>query len=169
MTFTGNTETNMETEIFDGNALLRSAREYLRDNWLKGVDCPCCHQFVKRYRRPMHSSQAAGLIALYRASNKGETYCHIHEFVNYLGSGDFAKLRFWGLVEEEPKDKNDKAKKTSGRWKLTEKGCMFVRAEIGVQSHVTIFNKKCYGLQGKQVTIGQVLGKKFDYSELMGN
>jgi hypothetical protein len=71
------------------------------------------------------------------------------------------------LVEEAPKDPADKAKRTSGKWALTDKGTLWVDSLATVQSHVKIYDGRLLGFEGEQITIQDALGKDFDYSELM--
>lgn len=143
---------------------LLEAKEYLRANWEKGVTCPCCKQSVKKYRRAIHSSMCLALINLYKISKGGKEYHHISDFVGNFG--DFSKFRYWGLVEEKEKEDGED-KRTSGYWKITEKGIAFVLGEVKVKSHILIFNKKVYGFDGNDVTIQELLKKKFSYEELM--
>lgn len=142
---------------------ISQAKEYLRSNFDKGVDCPCCGQFVKLYHRPIYGSQAVSLINLYKL---GPGYHHISGFNSgRTGGGDFAKLRFWGLAEEQPN--TDDGKRTSGMWAITEKGIAWVKSEITVQKYVDIFNQTPVSFSGEQVNIKNVLGDKFDYEGLM--
>lgn len=108
---------------------------------------------------------AAHLIKLYnldRSQNK--RYFHIGEFCP-KHPGDFAKLVYWGLVEEQVNEDTDK--RTSGSWAITKKGKEFVCNEITVMSHVNLYDSRVMGFDGTQVNIQTILGKKFNYEELM--
>lgn len=146
---------------------IQEGKDMLREKWEKGVDCPCCGQLVKRYSRSMHTMMAVALIALYRAWIDDHEYHHISEFAEYRGIGDFAKLRYWGLIEEKEKGEGDDHKRTSGYWKITEKGELFVKGKISVPRRVALFNQKFLGLEGDPMTIQEALGKKFNYQDLM--
>lgn len=142
---------------------ISQAKEYLKSNFDKGVDCPCCGQLVKLYHRPIYGSQAVSLINLYKL---GPGYHHISGFNSgRTGGGDFAKLRFWGLAKEQPNE--DDGKRTSGMWAITEKGIDWVLGTISVQKYVDIYNQKPISFSGDQVYIREVLGDKFNYEELM--
>lgn len=154
---------------------LSEVKQNLRDNWNEGIECPACTQFVKIYKRQITSSMAYALILLYRYfdKNPGEEYVHMNDYLNSIEglpfpvkSGDNAKLRYWGLLEEKPEVRDDSSKR-AGYWKITEMGKQFVRGEIGVQSHARVFNSKAYGLIGDVIDIHQALGNKFNYGELM--
>jgi len=145
---------------------LENAKQELRDNWQKGVECQCCHQFVKVYKRPIYSGIVKSLIGLYHLD---DGYHHVSEFQlgQKSGGGDFAKLVYWGLIEERPKNESTKEKRTSGFWHITDKGRLFVLGELMVLSHIWLFDGKSFGFTGKEVGVREVLGKKFNYEELM--
>lgn len=148
---------------------MEEAKQLLKDNWEKGIDCPCCTQFVRLYKRPLYLAQAYSLIRLYKLCQDDYTYHHISKISqeNASGGGDFAKLIYCGLVEEKPKDEDDETKRTSGYWRITRKGTDFVEASVTVKSHIRIYDGSFYGLIGKEISIKDALGKKFNYEELM--
>lgn len=146
---------------------LAEARIWLQYLLEKGQVCPCCKQFAKIYKRPIYGTMAKHLINLYWASHIADgAYCHISSFCP-KHPGDFAKLVYWGLVEEKPKDEDNTSTRTSGFWKITEKGKQFVLNQISIPSHIRLYDGKLLGTTGQQVTIKDVLGKDFDYDELM--
>ncbi len=153
---------------------LEEIKSFLRENMAKGVHCPACEQFVKVYRRPMHATMALTLIRLYHLDRLDvfiPRYHHVKEIVKGIsdtGTNDFSKLRYWGLIEEEPKG-SSLNKKSSGMWKITTDGINFVRGSIEVPSRVIILNKRFLGFTGEPVTIQKVLGERFNYHDLMKN
>jgi hypothetical protein len=155
-------------------ATLKEAKDVLRAEWNEGIECPCCTQFVKLYKRKITSSMAYALILLYRyfEANPDQEWVHMNDYLNTLDipfpvkSGDNAKLRYWDLLEEKPEQRDDGSNR-AGYWKLTELGREFVEGEITVRSHAKVFNSKSYGLTGVDVTIHEALGNKFNYDELM--
>lgn len=149
------------------DSTLDEAKQYTRENWEKGVRCPCCDQLVKLYKRPLYATIAVNLIRLYRL-NRSE-YHHITKILlpNSSGGGDFAKLVYWGLVEEQPKPADDTKKRTTGMWRITDKGVQFVEKRRNIPSHVQLYDGRFLGLIGDPVSIVEVLGKKFNYEELM--
>lgn len=95
-------------------------------------------------------------------------YLHIPTSGAINGGGDYAKLRYWGLIEKSPHNPDPK-KKSSGLWRLSTTGRDFAL------NRVTI-NSTCYyshppgeilGFEPDQVSIVDALGKHFDYSSLM--
>lgn len=156
-------------------ATIAEAKEMLRKNLTEGVECPCCKQFVKMYRRGITSSMAVGLIQLYKYDRKhpGE---HVH-VATYLESipgmrgiprltGDFAKLEHWGLTEPLSQKRDDGSKR-NGYHRITKLGRMFVEGSARVGKYVMIYNGKVYGNGDETVDIKQALKNHFDYSELM--
>ena len=143
---------------------IAEAKEYLRQNFDKGANCPCCTQFTKRYSRKLTSGMAVALINLYNISDR--EYVHI-ERLGRLNGGEFAQLAHWGLIEEKPNE-DDGTKRTSGYWHITLRGVNFVKGSTRVASHVYTFNGKRLGFSETSTDIHEALGKKFNYSELMG-
>lgn len=143
---------------------IQEAKQYLRQTFEKGSTCPCCGQGVKLYHRPIYFNQAFSLINLYKL---GPGYFHISAFsTGRTGGGDFAKLRFWGLIAEQPN--TDDGKRTSGMWEITEKGINWVLGETTVQKYVDIYNQKPISFSSDQISIREALGNDFNYDELMG-
>ena len=150
---------------------LKEAKAFLRENWEAGATCPCCTQNVKKYPRPIHGSMAYLLIRLYKLDRNNPDYYHVTQIYDKgksNGSDDFSKFQVWGMIEQRTKEDGQKGR-TSGYWKITEKGRQWVRGEITVPSHAYMFNKKCYGFSEDGVTIREALGIKFDYEELINS
>jgi hypothetical protein len=82
-------------------------------------------------------------------------------------AGDHAKLRYWGLIEEEPVRRDDGGR--AGWWQITDRGEQFVRGTLKVPKYALIFDGRLLRLDetGGYVTITDALGKKFDWTELM--
>lgn len=154
---------------------IEEGKKYLRENWdaSKGVDCPCCGQLVKLYNRKLHSVMAACLVRMYRLDRqKPNEYFYAGEIINGIiktGTGDLSKLRYWGLIAEQPKDDSDESRRTSGFWAITEKGRRFVETKITVPSHLKMFDGKFFGFSEDHITIHHALGDKFNYMELIGD
>ncbi len=149
---------------------LEEAKALLREHFDEGMDCPCCGQFVKKYRYKLFATSARALIDLYHLTNKtGETYHHVSKFAEArLGqarASHFAELRFWGLAA--PMDKKTATQNSKGMWRITRYGRMFVEGEMSVRQFVSVFNNGFMGFDGDQVNIHEALGNKFDYKELM--
>jgi hypothetical protein len=149
---------------------IEEGKNYLRANYEKGCVCPCCGQYVKAYWRNIYSTVARDLIHLYRLQNNEDRYYHISDIrTSTSGGGDLAKLISWGLVEEMPKDPNNVKQRTSGYWKITEKGKRFVENTLKVEKYAVYYNNKLLRYEGRLVGIKDCLSNKFNYEELMSN
>lgn len=147
------------------DATLQECKDWLRRHHVRGVECPSCGQFVKKYRRPINASWARSLIWMTR---QGDRWIDVpKEAPRYvLSSREFAKLVHWDMIEERPND--DKKKRTSGQWRVRPVGFAFARGEIVVPPAVWLYNNTFQGFCTKpQVSIRDVLKKKFDYEALM--
>jgi len=114
--------------------LIKEAKQYLKDNWQKGVECPCCRQLVKLYKRPMHHSMLRMLINLYLLDRTKSDYYHLTQIIGELkltGTTDFAILTYWGFIIRR-KNTGGERGRTSGMWLITPKGKQFVENRISV-------------------------------------
>lgn len=140
---------------------LEEAKQFLRNNWEKGVECPCCTQHVRLWKHSINSAIARTLIAMYRKN--GTDWVHIMKDIHLTTMYGIAE--FWELIV--PKTENDEDKKSSGYWKLTERGRQFVTAQIIIPRYKWVFENKVRRTSTDYVGIGDCLGKKFNYRELM--
>jgi hypothetical protein len=154
----------------DITASIAEAKTKLYDELRSGAICPCCHQFVKMYKRKLNSGMALTLLRIHYHHKtewvQVKSFLRIHQYTN---SHDWTLLRFWGLMEEYDQDPEDESKKSNGIWKVTPMGIDFIERRIRVKSHILTYNGRCYGMEGKEIDILDALGKKnqFHYQELM--
>lgn len=133
-----------------------------------GTICGACDQRVKEYRRIVGASQASALIRLFLAAPDGEWRHVDHLGLTTNQRGDFAKLRFWGLIEERPKDDEDTTTRTSGLWRIEEKGRAFVNGRRNIRPYCWMYDgEPTEWAPESDWSIRDALGKKFDYEELM--
>lgn len=143
---------------------IAEARAYVNSGLRKGVKCPCCTQYCKVYQRQIHSTMSRMLISLFRL---GQGYHHLNDIMSVKnGWGDFAKLAYWGLIEEMV-DTGIKDGRTTGYWRITSKGIQFVLREIPLPKYAEVYNGRLLRVIGDDVFIDQTLGHKFNYRELM--
>jgi len=148
---------------------IEEAKQFLRENWKEGVNCPCCTQYVRLWKYQIHTTMTRLLIALYRLSKSGEEFHHINTLWEIVGNksmgGDFAKLTLWDLIAPMPKDSTQN-KRATGYWKITPLGKQFVENKVSVDKILYTFDGVPYIKEGK-VTVIDTLKKKFNYEELM--
>lgn len=171
-------EANKELATDIKNLALESHTESLKGSLFtsaklkEGCKCPVCNQNVKMYKKKVDSQMAFFLIKLHRLTKKNpfKTFFHVQDDINVTlkVGGSWAKLRYWELIEEQPKDNSVTEKKTSGMWRITDKGMMFVEGNLSIPKYVKLYNQGFYGYDGdERVSIEQALKDKFNYRELM--
>ena len=147
----------------------------------KGVICPVCTQFAKRYARPIRAGMVLGLGVLYAYDNNHPAeWCHVEkEFKRVrpeVRGGDWCKLRFWGMIEPAPKheddaldmETSDSENPRSGLWRITPRGRDFIDGSIRVQERALVFNNKCYGFSGQMMNVLQIMqAGGFQYGDIM--
>lgn len=157
----------MDDRRFSDYALLGEARKWVTQAAQDGgVTCPCCTQLAKVYRRPLGAAMAYGLIRAYRKA--GRVPFHMPTVLDHI-AGDHAKLRYWGLIEEEPIRRADGGR--AGWWQVTELGEQFIHRTKAVPKYALIFDGRLLRLDtsGGYVTVTQALGQKFNWAELMAD
>lgn len=145
------------------NLTLDNARKWISQQSVDGAKCPCCSQFVKVYWRSINARQAVALIRLYKHVQPG-TFAHVDAFGD--PSNEISKLRYWGLIEEQP-NISDPDKKRTGFWRMTPHGVKFVQHKVLIPKYAVLYLGEFKHLAEPLVSIHQVLGKKFSYHELM--
>jgi hypothetical protein len=156
-------------------ATLEEAKAWLRERFGEGADCPCCHQYVKLYKRKLNSGMAAGLVIMYRshlADRKAPFDTHALLFRGSRLDADFAKLRFWELIERvEIVDDGVSHPRRGSKYRITDLGCQFVERQISVPKYVHLYNdspvKSYDDLNHEVIDLDHALGSKFNYQELM--
>lgn len=143
---------------------IADGKQFLRNGWQQGVNCPCCGQLVKLYDRKLNSGMAIFLLGLYGSTFEGN-FEHASTVLVGTKSLDYSVLRHWRLIEED--NRLVAGKRKSGFWRVSERGRKFVEAKITVPSHVKLFNNKLVGFSEDRISITQALGKNFDYNEVM--
>lgn len=157
------------------DASLEEAKAWLRERFEDGAQCPCCDQRVQLYKRPLTSSMMYVLVELHRyfSGSHAEPWVHVGRYMSEknvpeaIRGGDFAKMRFWGLIEEKPEIRDDGSPR-AGYYRITDLGKRFVRGEVRVPAYVFLYNEKPVKREVTEtVSIQEALGKKFNYRELM--
>lgn len=156
----GDTLTMEQSEL----VTLADARAWLGDQLQRGgAVCPCCSQLAKIYKRKLNSNMARTLIIGYRTV--GLAWFHAPTTVG--DRGELAKLRYWGLVEEEQTLRADGGR--AGWWRVTSKGEQFILGRIELPAHALVYDGELLRLDESDGLIGirAALGEKFSYQELM--
>lgn len=145
---------------------LGQAREWLSEQLMdKGATCPCCNQFARVYKRKLNANMARTIVQGYQKAKLD--WFHAPTVVG--DRGELAKLRYWGLVEEEHAVRPDGGR--TGWWRITVAGERFVLGKIWVPAHALVYDSKLLRLDdsGGRINITDALGRKFNYRELMAS
>ena len=139
-------------------ALMKAAKD-------KGVDCPCCEQLVKVYKRRVNSSMARGLIAMYK--EYGTSFGSLQDVRRKHGllNKEESVMRYWGLIKEQDIKRQDGGR--AGFWCVTPLGEQWIKNQTTILRYAHIYNGKCLEIEGKPTTIQNALGKDFNLQELM--
>jgi len=143
---------------------LADARAWLADQLQRsGAICPCCSQLAKVYKRKLNSNMARTLIIGYRTVQMA----WFHAPTTVGDRGELAKLRYWGLVEEEQTLRGDGGR--AGWWRVTPKGQQFILGQIELPAHALVYDGALLRLDESDgyISIRDALGEKFSYQELM--
>lgn len=151
---------------------IQEAKDYLKANADAGCDCPVCDRYVKIYKRHLNAGIVINLLEFYwRDNRKPGDWVHPYEIMRKNSSRfnmEYAKLGWWGLVEKAPPEVGGKTKST-GLWRITDKGKKFAIGHLTVPAKVHIYDDRIVGYSEEQTTVVGALQKKFDYQELMDN
>lgn len=141
------------------------AKLWTRANMSEGVDCPVCTRNVKMYRRRLTPAMASAVRTSYRAH--GTDWHRTANLWSRTEDADGQKLRYWGLVVPE-RDPKTNPKGRTGVWRVTDLGVEWLAGRVTVSSHALVFDSRCFGLVGDQVTFEDALNDDgFDLAELM--
>ena len=152
----------------EGLNSLAVARDYIEANRTDGINCPCCDQFAKEYKRKLGAEVVRFVIWLDRYCAEGKSL-HVNDWSdvssNRRGGGDYAKSAHWGLARLMPNA--DTGKRTSGLWQPTQLGRDFARGLRSIPKYVHLYNNQATRFSGPLVYASQSVGEGFDYAELM--
>jgi hypothetical protein len=136
---------------------IRQARDHMSEHFDEGTKCPCCGQFVKKYKRKLNSGMVRTLIQIYR--HHPTSYVHVKDMLKcykYPNSHDWTLLKHWGILTV-----NDR-----GMYKITQMGMAFLGG-APTHSHIYMYNNKMMGFAGDSTTISEAYGEPFSLTELM--
>tara|TARA_R110000782_G_scaffold33316_1_gene80521 strand:- start:1823 stop:2305 length:483 start_codon:yes stop_codon:yes gene_type:complete len=145
---------------------LAESKEWLQDNVEGGAICPCCERLDKVYNRKIGDATVRIIFALYKHSQQNVgSYFPIEAFVPDQKYGrDFPILRLIDLLERA--DNDDPTKKTSGQYRLTEKGANFARGLLAIPERLIIYHNELIGVSENNKFITE-FWPNFNYQELM--
>ena len=130
-------------------------------------NCPCCQRYAQVYKRRIYDSIARQLIRLYTLGGDKDYVNAVHLILKGSHSTqDFQKAKYFDLIERRPLSEDDLGK-TSGWWRLTERGVQFVQGKLAIPHIALVFDDNVLGFEGNPVTIKDCLDEHFSYERLM--
>ncbi len=134
------------------------ARTQIMEHLDEGRICPVCDQNARRWRRSLTSGMVRALMVLRR--HYGEPALRTLA-EHRLPSGDYAKLRFWGLLVPDP------SKDADGVWIVTRDGREFLDGQLRVQRYAHVYNNAVERYSGPMVCADECLRSPFDLEQLL--
>lgn len=134
---------------------IEDVRAWLRENYEHGCECPACGQNVELKERTISPAMARVLVAMDRHAD-ADGAVNVNNLKEVRG-GDYAKLRFWGLIE----------KVVEGRWRVTPKGRDFVHDRVRVPRVAYVYNNRARRFSDDDTNIRQVIGSQAQYEKLL--
>lgn len=119
------------------------------------MKCPCCRRTARMRVGHISASMARSVLKAYEAGPREPFQCRQVDARDQ--NGDYAKLRFWGLIERAGK---------KGWWRLTALGRSFARGDVEVPGQVLTYNRRLYAVLGDPVSIADCLAKGGDDYEI---
>lgn len=147
---------------------LAGAIDYVWQYVTEGVTCPCCGQNCHMRPHKLRGGFSRGLMWLVGEELRTQAeWVYVrgkapHEFIK--NTTDWSIVKHWNLAVPMPKEPGQN---NSGYWHSTPQGRDFVFGRATVMSHAVLFNNTLFGFQGKQISIAESLGERFNYQELM--
>jgi len=154
----------------DTNAQHLRSILFSEKNFTEGSHCPVCSRKVRLNRKALDAKMCYFLIRLYHLSHADTTkFFHVERDIQVsMGvGGSWAKLRYWGLIEAQPKEKHVKQSNISGMWRITVRGVGYVQMEGAVEKYINLYNRQFYNYAGRKINIKEALGDTYKYDELM--
>ena len=139
-----------------------------------GIDCPCCGQFAKVYKRALSAAMAEATIVIERATrgDRAQSF-HMGQLLDARathrtakGGGEPMRLRFHGLVDLVPGMRADESWRV-GYYTVTDLGVKFAWNEHRAPKYVYLYAQECLGVSEETISVVEALGEHFHYRELM--
>lgn len=155
--------------------LRKTTLENVKDSYLNTdrikhpVDCPICEKNIEIHGESLNKQKVELLIKACRIVINGQKYFHAGNDlgVTYAIGGGWAKLKHWGLIEQQP-NPDDPEKFIKGMWTATEKAMLFIGRQLTLPSKVYLYNSRLISEHRKEIDVVEAIGDLDTYNELMG-
>ncbi len=162
----------MTAEFYSSDAFptLEAARAWLaKAIWGKGgAICPCCDRFDSVFDRKVNLASVKVLARLYWWTQRhGDGFHHYRYFIKGQNGRDFTAYFIpLNLIERKPLDPKNKKQKTSGMYRITDRGRAFVEGRLAIATRVVLYHNEPVRLSEEHQHIAE-FWPGFDYQELM--
>lgn len=138
-------------EPYRTSSLPRAIARHL--NAGRAVQVPATKQVLRFYSRHLTQSmlRALGRLKAYHDRHPGEDFAHLRDFGG-PSHGDWARLRWWGLIEPKPVDADGHVPR--GWWRLTGIGHRWLRGDLKVPRSPAVFDGVFVGWMDAKDLIG---------------
>ena len=150
-----------------------SFEQLLAMSKVKASLCPSCSRVVKVYKFKLGAYSRLLMWMKQHEWDYQDRWIHVPKEAPDTAidrGGDYGKLRWWGFMELQP-NRDDPAKRTSGIWRLTDKGRKFVDNGVWVPTHAFYRPKSpeavVLGWHEDLTNMASTLGVDFNYRALM--
>lgn len=144
-----------------------------------GVICPCCDQLAGVYKRSITVSWIRFLVKMHKmfVADPKREWVKVASKKNggelQTTGGDYAKLRFFGLIEPKSAIRDDGSNR-SGYWRPTHALTLFLGMSLKIPQYVFLFNNQQVadplGANNPKMDLIEFVRaakEKFDYQEIM--
>jgi hypothetical protein len=149
---------------------LHQARDVFLEAIIRGekVECPCCRREEQAIKSRLYWRAVKALTWFVRY-NQGNRWTHVKnempsELYDPIG-GLFAKLRFWGFIEQRPTTATDVCSK--GYWRALKPAWDFLLRQVSVPAAVFTLNKRAIGFSRETVDCVEAMGENFDINDVL--
>lgn len=153
-------------DLFEKEYLAKISANYLKVLQGDGGHCPCCKRFGKYNAFTITQKNAQALVWIYK--NGG-----VDDWANtaknapreFMQAKTFTNMRYWGLIEPHPND--NKEKKGSGYWRITQKGINYMNGQMRLPKKAFVYNRKLVGFGEQQIYFSECFKERFNFEEVM--
>ena len=131
-----------------------------------GGYCPCCARWGKISPQGMTEARSLALLWISRAP-KDDGWVNVQKLAPkwILRAKNYSLLKHWGLIESAVNTEANR--RGSGRWRVTEKGQLFINETLSVPSKVYLYNDTVQGWSTDRVYFRDCFGTRFSYDEVI--
>lgn len=128
------------------------------------IDCLGCGQRVALYDRKIDAKSAKQLVLMWKKHGRSWFHGPSEDGVSELG-GAWARLSYWGLIENAPEKRNEFGQQ--GMWRVTEIGVQFIKEEVRLPLSARVFNQQLVRIEGKYIGIRDALARYFRLDDIL--